>query len=175
MMDETTIRIAIRTTARISFILFVSAFLGEALCRLWPAAATLWLKRNRDRFTLGLAASHTVHLAFILLLVGTLGREHLLEELGWSVFIAFTTGFLFIYALAAGVLLRHRTFWLTSPRFVAFAHYLLIVLFGFAFALSGLAKPFFYAPFVLAAAAALGVRVSAAIRSRKVEVVTRGA
>lgn len=175
MMDEATIRIAIRTTARISFLLFLCAFLGDALCQLWPAAITHWLKHNRDRFTLGLAASHTVHLAFILLLVATLGREHLLEELGWGVFISFTTGFLLIYALAAGVLLPHRTFWLTSTRFVASAHYFLIVLFGFAFALSGLTNPFFYAPFVLTAAAALGIRVSAAVRSRKVEVVRRGA
>lgn len=173
-MDEATIRIAIRTTARISLLLFLCAFLGDALCRLWPAA-TLWLKHKRDRFTLGFAASHTVHLAFILLLVATLGREHLLKELGWGVFIAFAIGLLFIYALAARVLLRHRTFWLSSPRFETFAHCLLIALFGFAFALSGLTRPFFYAPFVLATAAGLGIRISAAIQSRKVEVVTQGA
>jgi hypothetical protein len=39
-MDETTIRVAIRATARISFVLFLAAFLGDALYRLMPAAAT---------------------------------------------------------------------------------------------------------------------------------------
>jgi hypothetical protein len=172
VMDEALIRVAIRTTARISFVLFLCAFLADALCRLWPAAATLWLKANRGRFTLGLAASHTLHLGFILALVAALGREHLLNELGWGVLTAFTTGLLFIYALAASVLLHHHKVWLTSPRFEAFAQYFLITLFAFAFALSGLTRPLFYAPFVLAAIGALGLRITAAIRSRKIAVLT---
>src|ERR1700730_10068122 len=40
MMDEMTIRVALRTTARISFVLFLGAFLGNALYRLLPAAFT---------------------------------------------------------------------------------------------------------------------------------------
>ena len=172
MLDETTIRVAIRTTARVSFVLFLCAFLGDALSRFWPIAATAWLKSNRGRFTLGFAASHTVHLGFILALIAALGREHLLNELGWGVVIAFTTGLLLIYGLAAAILLRHHTFWLTSPHFQAFAHYFLMTLFAFAFVLSGLTRPLFYAPFVLAAVGALGVRITAAIRSRKMDVLT---
>jgi hypothetical protein len=38
MMDEMTIRVAIRATARISFVLFLGAFLGDALYYLAPAA-----------------------------------------------------------------------------------------------------------------------------------------
>jgi hypothetical protein len=98
-----------------------------------------------------------------------------LNELGWIVVVAFSTGFLFIYALAAGVLLRSYKCWLTSPRFGAFAHYFLITLFAFAFALSGIMRPIFYAPFVLAAIGDLGVRITAAIRSRKMDVVTASA
>ena len=93
-MDETTIRVAIRTTARISFVLFLGAFLGNALYRLVPAAATSWLKANKDGFTLGFAGSHTVHLAFILALIAALGRQHLLNELGWVVVVSFAIGFL---------------------------------------------------------------------------------
>ncbi len=171
-MDETLIRVAIRTTARISFVLFLCAFLADALSQLWPAAATSWLKANRGRFTLGFAASHTLHLGFILALVAALGREHLLNELGWGVLTAFTTGFLFIYALAIAVLLGSHKFWLTSPHFEPLAHYFLITLFAFAFVLSGVTRPLFYAPFVLAAIGALGVRITAAIRSRKVDVLT---
>jgi len=75
-MEETTIRVAMRATARISFVLFLGAFLGDALYRLMPAAATRWLKAHKDGFTLGFAGSHTVHLAFILTLVVAIGREH---------------------------------------------------------------------------------------------------
>lgn len=166
-MGETLIRVAIRATARTSFVLFLCAFLSCALYRLWPAATTRWLKENQGRFTLGFAASHTLHLTFILILVAKFGWEYLLSELGWAVFIAFATGLLFIYALAAAVLLRDHKFWLTSPRFEAFAHYLLLTLFASAFAISGLAKPLFYAPFVLAAIAALLVRLISVARSRK--------
>jgi methionine sulfoxide reductase heme-binding subunit len=170
MMDEMTIRLAIRATARVSFVLFLGAFLGNSLYRLVPAAATRWLKENKDRFTLGFAASHTVHLAFILALVATLGREHLLNELGWIVLVAFVTGFLFIYALAADVLFRHRTF--LSSRFEPLAHYYLIVLFVVGFTLSGIARPLFYTPFILLAVAAVGLRIAAAVRSRREQVLS---
>ena len=103
-----TIRLAIRTTARISFVLFLGAFLGNALYTLVPIGATRWLKANKDGLTLAFAGSHTVHLAFILTLVAAIGREQALKRI---MVVAFTTGFLFIYALAAGVLFRRLTFW----------------------------------------------------------------
>src|SRR5262249_39862870 len=161
MMDEMTIRVAIRTTARISFVLFLGVFLGNALCALVPIAAARWLKANKGGFTLGFAGSHTVHLAFIFALVAALGRQHLLNELGWIVVVAFTTGFLFIYALATDVLLRHRTF--LSSRFEAFAHYYLMTLFVVGFSLSGITRPLFYTPFILVAVTAIGLRIAAAV------------
>ena len=168
MMDEMTIRMAIRTTARISFVLFLGAFLGNALYRFLPAAATHWLKANKDGFTLGFAGSHTVHLAFILTLVAAIGRKHLLNELGWVVVVSFVTGFLFIYALATGVLFRYSTF--LSSRFEAFAHYYLLTLFVVGFTLSGITRPLFYTPFILVALTALGVRIAVTIRSRNEQV-----
>lgn len=165
MMDEMTIRVAIRTTARISFVLFLGAFLGAALYRLVPAAATRWLKASKDWFTLGFAGSRTLHLAFILALVAALGRKHLLNELGWIVVVAFTIGFLFIYALAAGVVLRHHTLW--SSRFGALGHYYLMTLFVVGFTLSGMTRPLFYTPFILVAVSAVGVRIAVAIRTGK--------
>jgi len=162
MMDEMTIRVAIRTTARISFVLFLCAFLGDALYRLMPAAATRWLKAKKDGFTLGFAGSHTVHLAFILILAAAIGREKALKGL---MVVAFTTGFLLIYALAAGVLLRHRT--LLSSRFEALAHYYLIALFVFSFTRHAMARPLFYTPLVLVALTAIVMRIAASIRSTK--------
>jgi len=165
-MDEMTIRVAIRTTARISFVLFLSAFLGNAFYSLVPAASTRWLKANKDRFTLGFAASHTVHLAFILTLVVAIGREHAFKG---TMVVAFTTGFLFIYALAAGVLFRRRPF--LSSHLEALAHYYLMSLFVVSFTRHAMTRPLFYTPFVLVAITALGVRIAAAIRSRKEHVV----
>ena len=165
MMDEMTIRVAIRTTARISFVLFLGAFLGNALYALVPIAATRSLKANKDGFTLAFAASHTVHLAFILTLVAAIGREHALKRI---MVVAFTTGFLFIYALAAGVLFRHLTFW--SSRFEALAHYYLMTLFVVSFTRHAITRPLFYTPFVLVAVTAIGVRIAVAIRSRKGQV-----
>ena len=171
MMDEMTIRMAIRTTARISFVLFLGAFLGNALYALVPIAATRWLKANKDGFTLGFAGSHTVHLAFILTLLAVLGREHVLKS--WIIVVAFATGFLFIYALAANVLFRHRTF--LSSHFEALAHYYLMTLFVVGFTLHAMTRPLFYTPFILGAVTAIRVRIAVAIRSRKEHVVEASA
>ena len=165
MMDEMTIRVAIRATARISFVLFLGAFLGNAFSSLVPAATTRWLKANKNRFTLGFAASHTVHLAFIITLVVAVGREHAFKG---TMVVPFTTGFLFIYALAAGVLFRSRPF--LSSHLEALAHYYLMALFTVSFRRHAIARPLLYTPFVLIAITALGVRIAAAIRSRKAQV-----
>jgi methionine sulfoxide reductase heme-binding subunit len=145
--------------------LFLGAFLGNALYSLVPAATTRWLKANKDQFTLGFAASHTVHLAFILTLVLAIGREHAFKG---TMLVAFTTGFLFIYALAAGVLFRHLPFW--SSRFESLAHWYLIALFAVSFTRHAMTRPLFYTPFVLVAAIAAGLRIAAAMRSRRAQV-----
>ena len=79
--------------------------------------------------------------------------------------IAFTVGFLLIYALAASVVLRHLTFW--SSRFEALAHYYLISLFMVSFTRHAIKEPAFYTPFVLVAVTAIVVRIAAAVQSRK--------
>jgi len=169
-MDETTIRVAIRATARISFALFLGAFLGDAVYRLMPAAATRWLKANKDGFTLGFAASHTVHLALVLALMAAIGREQALQGI---MAVAFTTGLLFIYGLAADALFRHRTF--LPSRFEALAHYYLMALFAVSFTRHAITKPSFYTPLVLVAVTAFAVRIAVAIRSRKGQVFTASA
>jgi hypothetical protein len=63
--------------------------------------------------------------------------------------VAFTTGFLFVYGLAADVLFRHRTF--LPSRFEVLAHYHLMALFAVSFTRHAIAKPLFYIPFVLVA------------------------
>jgi sulfoxide reductase heme-binding subunit YedZ len=59
------IRMAIRATARTSFVLFALAFSASALLVLWPNAWTRWQRRNRRYLGLSFAVSHTVHAAAI--------------------------------------------------------------------------------------------------------------
>ncbi|RQP26705.1 cytochrome b family protein [Piscinibacter terrae] len=57
------IRMAIRSTARTSLLLFCAAFGAAALHARWPGAATRWLRANRRELGLSFAASHTMHAA----------------------------------------------------------------------------------------------------------------
>jgi hypothetical protein len=84
-MDEMLIRIGIRATACISFVLFLGAFLSAALYRLWPNDSTRWLKDKKGYCTLGFAASHLVHLSFILTLVASFRARTLIGR-GSAVF-----------------------------------------------------------------------------------------
>ncbi|NJM63867.1 MAG: hypothetical protein HC849_32960 [Oscillatoriales cyanobacterium RU_3_3] len=60
-VDETAMRVAIRSTARTSCLLFLSAFVAAALCRIWSNKFTQWLLKNRRYFGLSMAVSHTYH------------------------------------------------------------------------------------------------------------------
>ena len=62
------IGLAIRTTARTSFALFLAAFTASALHRLWPGPFTRWLRRNRRNLGVAFAISHGVHAAAIITL-----------------------------------------------------------------------------------------------------------
>lgn len=57
------VRMAIRSTARTSLLLFCAAFGAAALHARWPNAATHWLRANRRELGLSFAASHTMHAA----------------------------------------------------------------------------------------------------------------
>ncbi len=57
--------LAIRFTARTSFVLFGAAFSASALLALMPHPATRWLRRNRRQIGVAFAASHFTHAAVI--------------------------------------------------------------------------------------------------------------
>jgi methionine sulfoxide reductase heme-binding subunit len=81
-VDEPGMRVAIRSTARTSCILFLIAFVAAALCRLWPNKFTQWLLKNRRYFGLSMAVSHTYHaIALCGLWFVTSGRSPQFEPL----------------------------------------------------------------------------------------------
>ncbi|HET6333471.1 MAG TPA: hypothetical protein VFG30_09680 [Polyangiales bacterium] len=59
------IGLAIRFTARTSFVLFAAAFSASALVSLVPNRFTYWQRRNRRQLGVAFAASHFIHAAAI--------------------------------------------------------------------------------------------------------------
>jgi DMSO/TMAO reductase YedYZ heme-binding membrane subunit len=65
-LSEEAIRLALRTTARASLVLFLAAFTASATRRLWPNPFTRWQRRNRRYLGVAFAASHAIHAAMII-------------------------------------------------------------------------------------------------------------
>jgi methionine sulfoxide reductase heme-binding subunit len=59
-------RLALRLTARLSFVYFVLAFVASPLARLRPGRVTGWLVRRRRAFGVAFGASMTIHVGCIL-------------------------------------------------------------------------------------------------------------
>ncbi len=59
-------RLALRATARASFVYFVLAFVASPLVRLHPSPWSAWLRRRRRAFGVAFGASMTVHVFCIL-------------------------------------------------------------------------------------------------------------
>lgn len=63
------VRLVIRATARISFVLFLATFLAAAWARIWPGLVARWVLRNRRWLGLSFAWSHLIHAVAIVALV----------------------------------------------------------------------------------------------------------
>jgi DMSO/TMAO reductase YedYZ heme-binding membrane subunit len=93
-------RLVIRATARTSLLLFLAAFVASAAARLWPGAATHWLRRNRRQLGLAFAMSHLIHaLAIVTLYRTDPGTFWTLTNP--ATIINGSAGYLFIVLLAA--------------------------------------------------------------------------
>ena len=154
-MDETSVRLVIRITARISLLLFLGAFAGPALALLRPAGRTRWLERQRGRLLVGLAASHTAHLGAIAALA-TVTHGGSLRQPGMAVTIlGGGVAYLFIYAMAATA----RT-WSSHGRLHTIGMYYVWLIFFLSYGL-GTFQSLFYLLFALLLLAALIVRLCA--------------
>lgn len=58
--------LALRTTARVSFVWFMLAFLASPLHQLRPSALSAWMKRRRSALGVVFGLSMSIHVAFIL-------------------------------------------------------------------------------------------------------------
>lgn len=58
--------LALRTTARVSLVWFLLAFLATPAARLWPGRVTTWLVRQRGTFGVVFGLSMSIHVACIL-------------------------------------------------------------------------------------------------------------
>jgi methionine sulfoxide reductase heme-binding subunit len=60
-IDEFSLRIAIRSTARISVLLFICTFVATAARKFYPRQISNWLLKNRRYFGISFAISHGCH------------------------------------------------------------------------------------------------------------------
>jgi hypothetical protein len=165
-MNEAGIRVALHATARTTFVFFVCAFTGNALRDLWPGRFSLWLAMQRDWFLLAMAASHTLHLVAIIAFFQVVGwsKLRLVTVLGGG-FV-----YLLIYALALGSILRMRSReqgFLGSPRFQAFALYLIWLIFALAFVSRIISGWPAYSLLGSAGLAALFIRIGCLVKHRR--------
>ena len=161
-------RLVLRITARVSFVLFSGAFAGSSLQLLWPSPVTNWLSQKRDHWLVGFAASHTVHLAAIIAL---LSQMRIFPRNGIYTLVGGGLVFLLIYALAAAALARltakRQLPVLASEGFERFAMYTIWLVFALAFVPRSFSGGPIYAVLGLAAISVLAVRIAANRAGRK--------
>ena len=129
-MDEASLRLLLRVTARISLAFCLGAFISVPLQIFKPGKLADWLVRNADRFLMVLGISHLVHLAGVISLAVTIGWPRFIKEITWPVLVGGNIIFLLTYAVALGALARQvRWNWslARAPRFQSFALYAIMV------------------------------------------------
>src|SRR5215471_11656673 len=171
-MAEQEIRLVLRITARTTFLLFAGAFTADALFALWPTKLAEWLVPNRDRFILGFAASHTVHLGAIIALLITVPVIPRRE-----IYVLFVGGFVFLllYGLAAAAIARsvgRKLPVVGSAGFESFAMYTIWLVFASGFVPRMVKGWPIYSVLGVIALAAIVVRVAGGARRARAAMAT---
>src|SRR5262245_16660796 len=96
--EEPGVRFVVRASARISFLIFLLAYLAAPLSQFWPSEPTRWLRRNRRYLGVSFGVAHFVHLIDIGLLALLLGDAF---EREWVAIVVGGAS----YVLLAGMLL----------------------------------------------------------------------
>jgi DMSO/TMAO reductase YedYZ heme-binding membrane subunit len=167
--EESGVRMLVRASARVSFAIFLLAYLARPARQLWPSPATRWLARNRRYLGVSFAVAHGLHGLDIALLGLLLGD-------GFEMLPATLYGGGLAYVLLAAMTLTSfdRTARWLGPRRWKTLHRIGIHYIWFIFAQSWTGAAFqspWYLPFALATWGALGVRIAAWRARRSVDAV----
>lgn len=161
-IEEGSVRLFLRTTARCSVIFFLAAFTASALAKLFPGSFTGWLARNRRYIGVSFAFSHTLHLIGIILLLH-LKPLAFASPAGRVTLIGGGIAFLLLYAMTATSFDRTAA-WLGARRWKRL-HKTGMYFFWFIFFVDyvpmAIRKPALYAPFATLVVAAFFLRIAA--------------
>lgn len=157
--DEHGLRVLVRATARISFLVFLPVYVASSVRRLWPNDFTRWLLRNRRHLGVSFFVAHMLHLDAILMLSVLLG-----DAFVWEPVSVVFGGLAYVLVTAMALTSSKRAVaWLGPKRWARLhrfgIHYVAFIwLFqwlGLAFASPG------YALLLALLLAAFGVRLAA--------------
>ncbi|MEO2168028.1 MAG: hypothetical protein ABGY42_07880 [bacterium] len=98
--SEESLRRMIRTSGKISALLFALAFAASSLVRVWRGRRTIWLRRNRRIFGVSFAWSQTLHLVALIVL-GNLYPQPFRSGLNFVTIVGGGIAYVFIFAMAA--------------------------------------------------------------------------
>lgn len=168
-IDEASLRIALRETARISLLLFLLVFIASPLQRISKSSLSKYLMINRRYLGICFATSHFIHLALILSLIYLYSGGDLLSVAPLNSFIVGGIGYAFIIAMT--LTSNNQSLKRLGPKRWKTLHrvgmYYLLVSFLASYA-GLLEKDFlFYLPFVIALAFAMVIRLVAFMTTSK--------
>jgi hypothetical protein len=162
--DERGTRVALRMTARWSFLLFWPAYAGGALATLFGSRFAV-LVRHRRELGLAFASAHLVHLGLVIHLFRILGRPPDFD--GQTVFFAVGMTWVYILALLSTARLRD----VLGPRLTRLLRFVGIEYIALAFfvdfvvhPIQSVTYPMHYLPFTILSIAGPLLRVAALAR-----------
>ena len=159
-VNEESIRMLVRATARVSVTLFLLTFIATSLQRFVPGDTSAWLLRNRRYIGVSFAAVHAEHLA----LLGVLGvwyTHSFVDRLNAGTVACGVLAYLFIAAMAATSsdaavrAMGHRKWKLLHTV----GAYYIWILFAQSYIPRAI-KSAFYWPFAIALVGALALRIT---------------
>jgi hypothetical protein len=159
-------RMAVRTSAKTSLVLFLAAFVASSARALWRNDATRWLLANRRYVGVSYAASHAIHL------VGIVALARVAPEFELEPTAAIFGGMAYVFLAAMTATSFDRTAAWLGPRRWKRLHksgmYYNWFIFLISYVPRAIAESIFYAPFAFALVAAVGLRFVAWRRRRRV-------
>jgi hypothetical protein len=169
--DLPSVMLWLRVTARISATLLASSFASLGLRRLWPSALTGWMATNRHRFTMLFAASHTLHLAGVVMLAA-LTPDQFFSKKALPGLVLGSAGYALIYYMAWMAFMRRKNPDLADTKMQTFALYVISAVFTLAFTLFLWRNALIYAPLALVMWSAFAVRLRAKFAVKIIEPVS---